>query len=106
MQVSTFIARIKRCNKRIVVNKLPGRVWGIALKQPRHPDANEHGYVSLFSMTSPSWYGSSSIPDKTLVNADGQIMARGWKVMVQLLVGKGQMKRSQANSLFHSWENA
>jgi len=106
VQVTSFIARIKRANKRIVVNRMQGRVWGIALKWPRHPEANEHGYVSVMSMTSPTWYGSWSMPDKTLVNDKGHIIARGWKSIVRLLVGKGYMKRHQANSLFNSWENA
>ncbi len=87
-----------------MINKLPGRVWGIALRMPRHPEANEHGYVSLMSMTSPSWYGSTQMPPETLVS-EGQIQVRGWKVLLRLLVGQGHFKRSQVNSLFgNSWE--
>lgn len=105
MQVGRFIAGLKRCHRKLVVNKLPGRVWGLSLKMPRHPDANEHGFVHLCSMPSPSWLNTSGMPPETLLTPEGQTMARGWKVILRLLVGGGHLSRSKVISEFGPhWE--
>lgn len=106
MQHSKFVSLLKRCNRKLQVNKFRGDVWGLSLNMPRHPDANEHGNVPLISIPSAKVFGGV-IPAETLKNEEGIITVRGWKVILRLLVGQGHFKRSQVNSLFGSgWEIA
>lgn len=106
MQISSFVAKLKACRRHLVVNKFRGQVWGIALKLPQHPDANEHGMVSLMSMPSASYFGGV-IPPETLKDEFGQIKVRGWKVILRLLVSQGHVSRNKVNSYFGSgWEIA
>lgn len=103
---SKFVALLKRCNRKLQVNKLGGIVWGLSLDMPRHPDANEHGKVPLISIPSATVY-NGYIPAETLKDDNGIILVRGWKVILRLLVSQGHFKRSQVNSLFGSdWEIA
>lgn len=106
MQISRFISKLKACHKKLVINKFYGKVWGVALKMPRHPDANEHGFVSLLSMPSASYFGGV-IPAETIKDEFGQIQVRGWKVILRLLVSQGHLKKSKVNSNFGTdWEVA
>jgi hypothetical protein len=104
VQISSFIAKLKACRRELVVNKFAGQVWGLALRLPRHPDANEHGFLSLMSMPSASYFGGV-IPPETIMDEHGQIEVRGWKVILRLLVTQGHLSRNKVNSWFgSSWE--
>lgn len=106
MQHSKFVSLLKRCNRKLQVNKMRGQVWGLSLDMPRHPDANEHGNVPLISIPSATAF-HGVIPPDTLKDENGTILVRGWKVILRLLVSQGHFKRSQVNSLFgSSWEIA
>lgn len=106
MQHSKFVSLLKRCNRKLQVNKFRGHVWGLSLDMPRHPDANEHGNVPLISIPSATAL-NGVIPANTLKDENGIITVRGWKVILRLLVSQGHFKRSQVNSLFGSdWEIA
>lgn len=90
---------------RIVPNA--GMAWGLFLKQPRHPDADEKtGLIHVMSIPSPRFW-SEHLPKETLYNDKGNILVRGWAVVVRLLLAKQLIKRHSVVSIFgHDWEIA
>jgi hypothetical protein len=106
VQYKLFTARLLRMNPKFRIVPNGGMAWGLFLKQPRHPDANEHGLVHLLSIPSPRFY-SDSLPAKTIYNEKGNILVRGWMIVLRLLVGQRHLKARQVKALFGTaWETA
>ncbi len=106
MHYKVFTARLLRMNPKFRIIPNAGMAWGLFLKQPRHPDANEKGLVHVMSIPSPRFW-SDSLPAKTIYNEKGNILVRGWHVVLRILVGQGHLKARQVKPLFGiAWETA
>ena len=106
MRYNLFKARLMRMNPKFKIVPNAGMAWGLFLKQPRHPDANEQGLVHLMSIPSPRFW-SEHLPKETLRNEQGHILVRGWAVIVRLLLSQGHVKRHSVITNFrHDWEIA
>lgn len=101
-----FKARLMRMNSKFRIIPNAGMAWGLFLKQPRHPDANEQGLVHVMSIPSPRFW-SEHLPKETVKNEQGHIVVRGWAVIVRLLLGQRLVKRHSVLTNFgHDWEIA
>jgi hypothetical protein len=106
VRYNVFKARLMRMNPKFRIIPNAGMAWGLFLKQPRHPDANEQGLVHVLSIPSPRFY-SDNLPKETIKNEKGHILVRGWAVVVRLLLAKQLVKRHSVITNFrHDWELA
>lgn len=101
-----FKSRLLRMNPKFRIIPNAGMAWGLFLKQPRNPDANEQGLVHLMSIPSPRFW-SEHLPKETLKNEQGHILVRGWAVVLRYLVTNGHLSRRKVIDIFrHDWEIA
>ena len=104
MRYTEFRSKLYAINSKFKIVPNAGMAWGLFLKQPRHPDANEQGLVHLLSVPSPRFW-SEHLPKETVKDEQGHILARGWAVIVRLLVAQGHMTRRDAADYFRfGWE--
>jgi len=98
MLFKDFERKLKKLNSKLRIFRMPGPVWGMHIHLPRHEFCNEYGYVHLFSVTSPWWYGQS-MPEVDRKDKWGRHM-RGWRTVLRLLVDQHWVSNAKARSLF------
>lgn len=98
MLFKDFEAKVKELNPQLKIFRFGGPVWGMHIRRPRHEYANEHGYLHLFSVPSPWWYGTS-IPEVDTKDKMGRFV-RGWRTCLRLLVDQHWVSNQKARSLF------
>ncbi len=98
MLFKDFERKVRAINPKLVFAKFGGPVYGIHIRLPRHPDANEHGLVHICSMQSPWWYGQTLAPvNKT--DSKGRFV-RGWYTVLRLLVDKHFLSNAKTRAAF------
>lgn len=98
MLFKTFEKKVRAINPKLVFLRFNGPVWGIHLRQPRHPDANEHGLVHVCSVPSPWWYGPT-MPQVNGSDSKGMFV-RGWHTILRLLVDKHFLSNAKTRAAF------
>lgn len=104
MRYSELKSKLFAINPKFTIIPNGGMSWGLFLKQPRHPDANEQGLIHLMGIPSPRFW-SENLPKETIRNENGNILVRGWAVVVRLLHAQGYISRRDMVTYFrHDWE--
>jgi hypothetical protein len=91
MRVKELVARLKKLDPRVVFVPGPGKVSGLYLHIPRHPEAHANGLFWIGAVPSPHWF--HSMPEKDIFTEKKNVRIgtppeyhRGWKTVLKLLV--------------------
>lgn len=99
MTVRELYGKLRYVNRKIRVVAGPHGIFGLYLKEPRHPDANPiSGLRHIGGITAPNGFCGTA-PRKRTVNAWG-VDCRGYLDTLKLLHDHGHARSSDLNAAF------